>query len=464
MHLSKNTVSRLTAHTIILMWAVAAYVFFQSSYSYTFFYKEQNQLFLLSSEHVSGYLSRQAWLSNLTGDFLTQFYYYLYAGPVIYAFLILLTGIISYLALRRLGLPRFVSCLIASAAEVLLTIFNFDPDYKTSAALSLTGTAFVLLLWTGFTECGFWSKNVGAMACPRPSLSNVGAGRVPARILGRVPARILGCVLVRTVTGVVFAAAAWWMFGLGLPSIGRLSTPYHQLEDYLEADCLYYFGKDAELSEKVESMKKDEVTGVISAYYYMSKSRLGMLPQSIGKVSPVNLGTLFHIGPKSSVQEIKLMAEFYFLLGDMTMTERAAMIALVSSPGNRNVRMIKRLAEANLVAGDDLAAKKYLAILEKTFAYRKWAKSNSNGHLNSKLRTKREYVTNNDRLRTDDNCRIVLLGLLDANPHNKVALDYLMCTDIQVGDLTLLHEDYEKYYLPYYGEAKEKLYRTYLHH
>ena len=425
MHLSKNTVSRLTAHILILMWAVAAYVFFQSSYSYTFFYKEQNQLFLLSSEHISGYLSRQAWLSNLTGDFLTQFYYYLYAGPVIYAFLILLTGIISYLALRRLGLPRSLSCLIALVAEVLLIIFNFDPDYKTSAALSLTGTALVLLLWTGFIGRSVW---------------------------------------VKVTSGVICVAVAWWMFGLGLPSIGRLSTPYHQLEDYLEADCLYYFGKDAQLAEKVESMKQEEVTGVISAYYYMSKSRLGMLPQSIGNVSPVNLGTLFHIGPKSSIQEIKLMAEFYFLLGDMTMTERAAMIALVSSPGNRNVRMIKRLAEANLVAGDELAAKKYLGILEKTFAYRKWAKSIRNGHLNSKLRTKREYVANNDRLRTDDNCRIVLLGLLEANPHNKVALDYLMCTDIQVGDLTLLHEDYEKYYLPYYGEAKEKLYRTYLHH
>ena len=423
--MSSNTVRRLTAHTVILLWAAAAYAFFQHSYSYTFFYKEQNQLFLLSSEYLRGYLSKGAWLSNLTGDFLTQFYYYVYAGPVIYSLLILLTGIITYLALRRLGLPRIVSCLAALAAETLLTIFNFDPDYRTSAAVSLTGTAAVLLLWTGFTGRSVWTK---------------------------------------VITGAIFAAAAWWMFGLGLPSVGKLSTPYRQLEDYLEADCLYYFGKDAELSKKVESMKKEEITGVISAYYYMSKSRLGMLPQSIGKVSPVNLGTLFHIGPKSSIQEIKLMAEFYFLLGDMTMTERAAMIALVSSPGNRNVRMIKRLAEANLVAGDELAAKKYLGILEKTFAYRKWAKSNRTGRLNSQLRTKRGFVTNNDRLRADDNCRMVLLGLIEANPHNKVALDYLMCTDIQVGDLTLLREDYEKHYLPYFGEAKEKLYRTYLHH
>lgn len=415
-----NKTRRLAAHTLIVAWAVGAYIFFQTAYSYTFFYKEQNQLFLLSWEYVSGYLGKEAWLSSLAGDFLTQFYYYVYAGPAVYAALILITGLGAYVALRRLGASRLVACLVGLACEAALTVFNFDPDYRTSSALSLTGTVCVLLLWTAFRGCGRG---------------------------------------VRLCTEVVCVGAAWWLFGLGAPCIGKVSAPYSELEDYLETDCLFYFGKDEELAEKVEGMDSRGVTGVVSAYYYMSRARLGILPQSIGMVSPVNLGTLLHIGPESSVQEIKLMAEFYFLLGDMTMTERAAMIALVSSPDNRNVRMVKRLAEANLVAGDNPAAMKYLSILEKTLAYRKWAAANRPGRLNAQLRAKRGFVSQEDRLRTDDNCRPVLIGLLEANPRNRIALDYLLCTDIQVGDAELLHEDYEKYYRPLYGEAKEKLYR-----
>ena len=418
-----NKFRRLLAHTMLVAGAVGAYVFFQTEYAFTFFYKEQNQLFLLSWEYVRGYLGHEAWLSSLLGDFLTQFYYYFYAGAAIYGAVILFTGVVTYAAFRRLGGNRGVACLAGLVAEGALTVFNFDPDYRLASALSLTGTVSLLLVWTVF-------KNSEQ--------------------------------LVRTGSEIVCIAAGWWLFGLGAPCVGKVSGPYGELEDYLEADCLFYFGRDRELAEKVEAMKADEVTGMISAYYYMSRARMGVLPQSVGKVSPVNLGTLLHLGPKSSAQEYKLMAELYFLLGDMTMTERAAMIALVSSPDNRNVRMVKRLAEANLVAGDVRAAEKYLGLLEKTFAYRKWATAQREGRLSGQLLAKRELVAKVDRLRADDNCRDVLTALLEANPLNRVALDYLLCTDIQVGDLSLLKEDYERYYLPHYGEAKEKLYRNVL--
>lgn len=415
-----STLIKVAPCAVVLLWTLAVWIFFQFKYGYTFFYKEQNQLFLLSSDYVNTYFDKSAWLGNLVGDYLTQFYYYLYAGAAIFTGLLLLTCVLTIWALRRIGLPRWLSCLVALIVGSLLAIFNFDPDYRTANVVCVLGTVVMLLLWTIFIHKGFWAKVYAA---------------------------------------IVFTWLGWWMFALGTNSIGKFSAPYYQLEDYLEVDNLYYFGRYEELAKKVEAMKREDVTGIISCYYYMSKAEKGLLPQYIGRVSPVNLGTLYHIGPKSTIQEMKIMNELYFLLGDMTMTERAAMLGLVSSPANRNVRMIKRLAESNLVAGDDEAAMKYIRILENTFAYKKWAKSNRPGHFNAQLMKKRDLVNKDDRLRVDDNCRDILIGLLEANPHNAVALHYLMCTDIQVNQRELFYSDYEKYYLPIYGKASEPLYK-----
>lgn len=410
-------------YLVVFLWAFAVWVFFQFKYGYTFFYKEQNQLFLLSSDYLFTYFDKPAWLGNLIGDFLTQFYYYLYAGAAIFSGLLLLMCVLILCALRRIGLPRWLSCLVALIVGSLLATFNLDPDYRTANVVCVLGTVAMLLLWTVFIRKGFWIKINAA---------------------------------------IVFGYLGWWMFALGTNSVGKLSTPYYQLEDYLEVDNLFYFGRYDALAKKVESMKREDVTGIISCYYYMSKAEKGLLPQCIGRVSPVNLGTLYHIGPNSTIQEMKIMNELYFLLGDMTMTERAAMLGLVSSPANRNVRMIKRLAEANLVAGDDEAAMKYIRILENTFAYKKWAKANRPGHCSAHIMEKRKLVNRDDRLRTDDNCRGILIGLLEANPYNTAALHYLMCTDIQVGQRDLFYSDYKKYYLPLYGKASEPLYKQYL--
>lgn len=414
------SLNKAMPYMVVILCTLAVWVFFQFKYEYTFFYKEQNQLFLLSSDYLATYFDKPAWLGNMVGDYLTQFYYYLYAGAAIFSGLLLLTCVLIMWALKRIGLPRWLSCLVALIVGSILAIFNFDPDYRMANVVCVLGTALMLLLWTLFIRKGYWAKINAA---------------------------------------IVFGYLGWWMFALGTNSIGKFSTPYYQLEDYLEVDNLFYFGRYDELAKKVETMKREDVTGIISCYYYMSKAEKGLLPQYIGRVSPVNLGTLYHIGPKSTLQEMKIMNELYFLLGDITMTERAAMLGLVSSPNNRNVRMIKRLAEANLVAGDDEAAMKYIRILENTFAYKKWAKANRPGHFNAQLMKKRTLMNKDDRLRTDDNCREILIGLLEANPRNVAALHYLMCTDIQVGQKELFYSDYEKYYLPIYGKASEPLYK-----
>ncbi|WP_347082913.1 DUF6057 family protein, partial [Bacteroides uniformis] len=57
---------------------------------------EQTQLFLLATEPLAGYLRHPAALARLSGDFLTQFFYYEGGGPTIMAVVLLLWGVVVF--------------------------------------------------------------------------------------------------------------------------------------------------------------------------------------------------------------------------------------------------------------------------------------------------------------------------------------------------------------------------------
>ena len=56
--------------------ALALFLFFFRILPYHLFHREQTQLFLLATEPLAGYLRHPAALARLSGDFLTQFFYY----------------------------------------------------------------------------------------------------------------------------------------------------------------------------------------------------------------------------------------------------------------------------------------------------------------------------------------------------------------------------------------------------
>ena len=152
------------------------------------------------------------------------------------------------------------------------------------------------------------------------------------------------------------------------------------------------------------------------------------------------------------------MNELYWALGDMTFTERAAMMTNVFSHNNRNVRMIKRLAECNYVSGDSLAAEKYLRILDKTFVYKKWA-----DHIRKNGKTiyqeKMKFVNHHDTITITDNAHFLMMQLLDANPDNTVALDYILCSDLLLKDITNFKRDYDRYCMDINKPRPKKLYQ-----
>ena len=214
------------------------------------------------------------------------------------------------------------------------------------------------------------------------------------------------------------------------------------LEKDFAVECEYYFGNHDKVIKMVEGENK--WTDQMLFFYNLAQAQRGELPDHLLDFTQNYLGTFEKIGPDTPMLTIRNMNELYWALGDMTFTERAAMMTNVFSHNNRNVRMMRRLAECNIVSGDTLAAEKYLRILDKTLVYRRWA---DNVRLYGKdiYQKKMQMVSRRDTITITDNAHFLMMQLLDANPDNIVALDYILCSDLLLKDMTNFKRDYDRY-------------------
>ena len=386
---------------VIALWAIGWFCFFQFRYPYHFFFQEQNQLFLWSWDYISTYFDKSGGLALLAGDFLTQFYYYLFAGAAILSLVLLLAGTLVYIALRNFNANRIIAMILTIAMMSFLAVCHFSTSYRLSSTIAILG--WILLLWIISLMKGW-----------------------------KLRAVILCCALLPT----------WLLFGA--PQIRKIQKPDLILEKDFAVDCEYYFGNHDKVIETVEG--STEWTDQMIFFYNLVQAQRGELPDHLMKFTPNILGTFYKIGPETPMLIIRNMNELYWALGDMTFTERAAMMTNVFSHNNRNVRMIRRLAECNFVSGDSLAAEKYLRILDKTLVYDKWA-MNVRQHGKQLYREKMQMVNHRDTITITDNAHFLMMQLLDANPNNTVALDYILCSDLLLKDITNFKRDYDRYCL-----------------
>ena len=395
--------------------AVLCFVFFQFWYPYHFFYQEQNQLFLWSWDYVSTYFEKPGGVAMLIGDFLTQFYYYLYAGATILAVCILIIGLLLNQSLHRFGQNRWLSLVISLAVMIFVAVCHFNASYRLASTVSIMG--WCLAAW-GIAQ--IVRKTTRKILCTSASLCTVGI--------------------------------AYLLFGL--PQIKTIQKPDFVLEQDFAVDNEYRFGNYGKVIQMVEASRG--WTDQMLFFYNLAQAQRGELPDHLLNFTPNNLGTFYQIGPQTPRLIINNMNELYWALGDMTFTERAAMMTNVFSSDNRNVRMIKRLAECNLVSGDTVAADKYLRILGKTLVYRHWA---ANAKKNPLYAEKAKFVNHHDTITTSDNAHFLMMQLLDANPENTIALDYILCSNLLLKDIANFKRDYDRYCIDTNRPRLKRLYQ-----
>lgn len=378
---------------------LAVFCFFQFWYPYHFFYHEQNQIFLWDWEYVSGYFNRRGGLASLIGDFLTQFYYYLYAGATILTLCIATAGLLVYKSLTNLKVYPWIALVLGLCVMIWLTVCHFSTGYMLSSTICIIG----------------WVAIICAVSIIRGR-----RWRLSCFLMMLLPSYLL----------------------FGTPRVGRLQAPDFVLEKDFAVDNEYRFGNYDKVLDIVRN--SDGWTAQMLFFYNLVNAQRGQLPEHLFDFTPNNLGTFEKIGPETPRLTIINMNELYWALGDMTFTERAAMMTNVFSHNNRNVRMMQRLAECNYVSGDSLAAEKYLRILDKTFVYARWA---DNVRQNGKTiyQQKMQMVNRHDTISTTDNAHLLMMQLLNANPNNTIALDYILCSTLVLKDIASFKRDYDRY-------------------
>lgn len=200
--------------------------------------------------------------------------------------------------------------------------------------------------------------------------------------------------------------------------------------------------------DKVQEITSGSRKSDIAAYYHnLAMAMKGCLADSLMYYyQPFERGLFMPIGDESTQLKIAARSEAWYRLGEMTMAEHAAMLAQSFSPSHYGVPYLKRLAEINLVTGQEEAAKKYLRLLSEEPGCEKWVADRIPGQQSQEvkehLKKMRSLVPTYDFVHGQSQYRDILKNLLLSNPDNELARQYLLCFDLLIKDLDSFIEDY----------------------
>lgn len=158
-------------------------------------------------------------------------------------------------------------------------------------------------------------------------------------------------------------------------------------------------------------------------------NRLGDKMFSYKQIGPSGLMPDFETDSDVSMA----LSEIYYHLGFINFAERFAFEAAKANPDyQESARAVKRLAETNIIKENYPLARKYLAMLENTMFYAKWAKKarraidSGRTAENADWARLRAFQNTDDFFYAEKEKDMMLAKILIANPNNRTAFEYLM--------------------------------------
>lgn len=450
---------------IIIGFAVVCFCFFQFLYPYHFFFKGQNQLFLMSWSYVNTLFAKPAWMACLAGEFLTQFYEYDVAGAAILTLSLTLLFVLAYKALDSLLKNKWIVLSVALVLTMREASCHLSYAYTLSSTFALIGGLLMFLVlrrvvalrWSWAlmavlvgTLSGYWLFGYGVWAFLLLSAFVVWKVAVPVAIA-------LGCLmpLVRshynlTTTGLYkYPGLESWH----APDFNR-ETDLHMIHSYEVGDwddVIKTATSDKVLDAfrvnghpQVRLSQDAQVSSTVRRFMYnLVQAQRGNLPDVLLEFYPNYLGTFTSmIGTNIPMLMFMNLHEFYFAIGDIARAERGAFMASVSVPSNRNAYCVKRLAECALVRDDQKATDKFIGLLRQTIPYSDWAE---NAAHDDRYRQKAQYINLQDTISPSEESCDIMSQLVKSNPQNVVALDYLLCSQLLKKDIDSFKRDYDLY-------------------
>ena len=485
--MKNNNITTALGYTTGIVLAICCFFYFRYLVPYHLCFKEQIQLFVYSSTYLLTYFSKPAVLACLVGDFLIQFFYFKGIGPVIVTLLLAVEWLLVFHALKQFSVKRYallwsflpviiewltipyafsvalsVSFIIALSAFILYTKFNriivvlaMIPVLYIFAGASVF--LFLLLVVSydilyGRKRYVYWIIMLGlAFSIPlflryiyfltynqayfypysgfKQALSFVTLVFIVLlfvcfkRLRGQnADIRYLAVTLIILVTVLVTGIVKTtnrnqeYLFGM-------LVESYHNNWD-----------KVLNIAEKANLQNS-----IASCYTNMALSKKSLLGERLMDFyQPSISGLLLPNTPGVSWFTIFACNDAYYHVGDIDMAQHAAMLALISSPFQRSVRMVERLVETNMSNGDIAVSMKYIRMLESTLFHKKKPDLFEN---------KSNVMTfEKDVIRKASNKQILLELLTESNPDNIPALDYLLCYYLLTKDIHAFFKVYTSCY------------------
>jgi len=487
---------------VALGFTFLSFLFFQLFYAYHLFFREQIQLFLFTSDYFRSYFLKPAWFACYAGDFLTQFFYLRGGGAAVLSLLFFLEWLLCLLIIKRISVTKNAP-LWALFPVGIDWILHCDLLHPVSVSIGFVVVLVFFLVysiisnkWLSFAVgliiaiLGYWL--IGSLSLVFPLLVVAYDWRsgkfslikwllisvivfsmpfifrhfylLPIRQAYVYPAINFHSMILPATLMVVILIAFFFkrfeekklkIFNVALPItfflllfLGIKANANFDREKILSLDCEFYFGNTDRV---IELSRKYNLKSRSATYFTnMALAKKGILPEYLlDFYQPAASGLILPVAPNENWQSIFVSNEVFYLIGDMNFAQHSAMLGNTFSPYQRSSRMMKRLAEINMVNGDSTGANKYLQILSNTFFHKKWAESRQAMNLpsatNKWLIEKRAQTPKIDTIRQSNNYLASLKFLVEQHPNNVIALDYLLCYHLLNKDLKSFKKVYDQY-------------------
>ena len=492
-----NLLSRYWKAVASLLSGVAVFLFWWLGYPVMTAYQEQYQLFLPDGDYVCHLLSVPDGLARCIGEYFVQFYISHALGALVLAVVLVLVQRLTGRLMKTVGgvaaeahyalsfLPSLLLCLMLADESVLLTF---------PVALLMGLAAMELYEWVPgrlrayliiiLIPCLYWMAGPVVLMTaayialrllqdkPLAWKSVVGALLVVAYAVGCIvaSARVVPYPLERLFRGidyyrfgevyfsllavlmVVCVALLVVMKWLPGPSDRRLRWLTGVAEGvvllvvFLLLRPWFFDARKYEVMEYDYLVRCNDWTGIIAK----AEKKTPDLPMSVCATN-LALAMKGQLGDRAfdfyqngtqgllpaferNFSTLLLTGEAYWQLGLVNTAQRYAFEAMEAIPCYaKSCRAVKRLAETNLVNGQYAVARKYLLMLEKTVAYRKWAR-NTMKLLGDEQAIDahpvygrmRQLRLEDDFLFSEQELDKIMGQLLMHNPKNGMALQYLL--------------------------------------
>lgn len=482
--MKKSLSDSLSKHGRVLLtlaFGIAVFLFWTFRYPFALTYQEQLQLFLFDGDFFCDRMAEPGGFARYIAEFLVQFYNGAAIGAAIIALLYMLAQRLTWRLMRSKSegsyplsfLPVLMLWYAMGDESVMLT-------YTVALVIAL-GVMVALRKWIGWITAIilipvlYWliGPMVLLVALLMLPWTLMVAALIYALALMLLSAHFLPFPMLRVMLGI-----SYYRFPETLPYV-LMAIPvvvallvWLSRKDYLKwvpavpaivvlLILGVFFIPRGFNAKKYELIEYDHLVRVQNWNAIIAKAEKQMpdLPMSVSATN-LALGMTNQLGDRAfdfyqrgsegllpkferNFATTQLTGEIYFWLGLVNTAQRFAFEAMEAIPNyNKSARVVKRLAETNLINGQYKVAEKYLKMLEKTVFYRPWAQRTMALLGNEKAinehplyGTLRQYRLQEDFLFSDRELDKICGQLFVHNPQNQMAAQYLVMLPLLDNDM-----------------------------